>query len=334
MTGLFGADAGSFVATTGDAPPVTLYNRPWEYLERYSVSQHLDDAIRLWNGIGRPGVFSTATLTRGNRSIYTNSSIYSEVYRHYDVEDGIGTFWDLRTCVDDPSLSFREGDTPVSGNFNLYADRAGSAACSDDAMALLMSLRPLLRSASQSWIDLAWRRNEMASMIDSFGDALAMHSRDGRKLHQNTALTKLLSEDVNGHAVEDAMRQLNLEYANGARFPGTTFESSVDTGFQRYRLRATSAASLLPYVGAVLITVQPMKPNPPAVEEIMRRFEFTRREAEVARLLAVGASNKSISAVLGIAEPTARHHTQRVLTKLRISSRSAVLHALRNHSLC
>ncbi len=51
------------------------------------------------------------------------------------------------------------------------------------------------------------------------------------------------------------------------------------------------------------------------------RYGLTQREEEVARLLARGKSNQAIARELDISVHTARHHTQRVLTKLKVHSR-------------
>src|SRR5204863_8523078 len=48
----------------------------------------------------------------------------------------------------------------------------------------------------------------------------------------------------------------------------------------------------------------------------------TRRELEVARLVAHGLTNKEIAAHLGIAERTAETHVQRIVTKLDLRRRS------------
>jgi DNA-binding NarL/FixJ family response regulator len=55
--------------------------------------------------------------------------------------------------------------------------------------------------------------------------------------------------------------------------------------------------------------------------DLAARFGLTRREVEVARLLAQGRSNETIARELNISAHTARHHTQRVLSKLEVHSR-------------
>ena len=52
------------------------------------------------------------------------------------------------------------------------------------------------------------------------------------------------------------------------------------------------------------------------------QFGLTARETEVAMLLAQGRSNVAIAKTLGISTHTARHHTQRVLAKMKVHSRA------------
>ena len=58
--------------------------------------------------------------------------------------------------------------------------------------------------------------------------------------------------------------------------------------------------------------------------EIRERHGLSRRECAVARLLAAGYSNESVARALCISPHTARHHTERVLTKLNVRSRAAI----------
>jgi DNA-binding CsgD family transcriptional regulator len=68
-----------------------------------------------------------------------------------------------------------------------------------------------------------------------------------------------------------------------------------------------------------------------AAPEVGVLARLTAREAEVARLLALGRSNGAIAAALGISAHTARHHTESVMAKLGVRSRAAV--AARLHGL-
>jgi DNA-binding NarL/FixJ family response regulator len=53
------------------------------------------------------------------------------------------------------------------------------------------------------------------------------------------------------------------------------------------------------------------------------QYGLTLREAEVAQRLAEGCSNNEIAEQLHISPHTARHHTQRILSKLGVHSRAA-----------
>lgn len=66
----------------------------------------------------------------------------------------------------------------------------------------------------------------------------------------------------------------------------------------------------------------------PAEDEIRVRFGLTRREATVAWCLAHRQSNDEIARALCVSPHTARHHTERVLGKLKVHSRREVRTAL------
>jgi DNA-binding NarL/FixJ family response regulator len=61
---------------------------------------------------------------------------------------------------------------------------------------------------------------------------------------------------------------------------------------------------------------------PARTAHLQARFGLTARESQVALLLAQGRSNVAIAKALGISAHTARHHTQRVLGKLKVHSRA------------
>lgn len=57
---------------------------------------------------------------------------------------------------------------------------------------------------------------------------------------------------------------------------------------------------------------------------LSERYQLTKRETDVARLLAVGKTNSEVATALAISEHTARRHTEQVLSKLHVHSRAAV----------
>ena len=67
----------------------------------------------------------------------------------------------------------------------------------------------------------------------------------------------------------------------------------------------------------------PHEPADQVTRRLREEFGMTRREVDVALLLAQGSSNTAVAYRLGISPHTARHHTQRVLDKLGVHSRAA-----------
>jgi DNA-binding NarL/FixJ family response regulator len=97
------------------------------------------------------------------------------------------------------------------------------------------------------------------------------------------------------------------------------------------RLEAASRALLSPLGPgeALLVTVAAATaPALPTPDEVRGRLGLTKREAEVALLLAEGLKNDAIAARLFISPNTARHHTEGVMGKLGLTSRAAVGPAL------
>jgi DNA-binding CsgD family transcriptional regulator len=75
---------------------------------------------------------------------------------------------------------------------------------------------------------------------------------------------------------------------------------------------------------AVVVEVEKTTPTLPVEPELQERFGLTPREAEVALLLARGASNEEAGEALGISPHTVRTHAQRLFRKLGIHSRKAL----------
>ncbi len=78
----------------------------------------------------------------------------------------------------------------------------------------------------------------------------------------------------------------------------------------------------------VLVFVQPLKDTLPHDDVLRSRFGLTRKEVRVARLIAEDKTNEQIAAALSISPHTSRHHTERILAKLGVNSRTKVRSAL------
>ncbi|MBA3287538.1 MAG: response regulator transcription factor [Acidimicrobiia bacterium] len=73
-----------------------------------------------------------------------------------------------------------------------------------------------------------------------------------------------------------------------------------------------------------------MRPFEQRIDELVRRLDearrspLTRREREVAGLVAEGLTNREIAARLFLSERTAENHVQHILTKLGLGNRSQI----------
>src|SRR5690606_32252247 len=103
-------------------------------------------------------------------------------------------------------------------------------------------------------------------------------------------------------------------------------------GADDYVTKPFSVMELLARISALLRRV-PVAAGDPEVkaapvgvtdEDLHERFGLTARQIAVARLLAEGCSNAEIARRLSVSYFTARNHTEQVLAKLGVGSRSAV----------
>lgn len=82
--------------------------------------------------------------------------------------------------------------------------------------------------------------------------------------------------------------------------------------------------------GITIVVVQNDQASPfPSGQELASWFGLTRREAQVALLLAARRSNDEIASQLGVTTFTAWRHTEKVLNKLGITKRNDVEAVLR-----
>jgi DNA-binding CsgD family transcriptional regulator len=199
--------------------------------------------------------------------------------------------------------------------------------------------------AATRWVafgdDEAWprqteRRAELALLLDVLGEALMLCDEQGRVLHTNAALGRLMQAEPDAALVQREMESLarGSAPARGTRLIGTasrtaTPEREVRTALRVYRVRRSVATEgLLGPAGAQIVALQPMVVQPLTDEELRDRYGLTAREIVVARLLAEGQTNAELARRLQISPFTARNHTERVLGKLGISSRAKVASAL------
>lgn len=143
----------------------------------------------------------------------------------------------------------------------------------------------------------------------------------GRPLYVNAALRRLMRGARDRAVLTRALRASAHALAGRDEEAfAAAAERRVDAGGSCYRVTAVE----IPRddgPGMVLVVVDRAGERP---GEALARSRLTPRECAVAMLIARGRSNGEISDTLGISAHTARHHTESVMRKLGVRSRTQV----------
>lgn len=174
------------------------------------------------------------------------------------------------------------------------------------------------------------RQVALARLLDALGESVMVCDAAGRELERTTRLAEHLVGDPDRERVLGDMRALGRSL--GLRRAGSDEVSrasagaiEVGTSVACYRLRGTcGGAGLLGPDEVVLVSLERLTPELPSAERLVERHGLTRRQAEVAVLLARGLSNREIARHLAVSAFTVRHHAEWVFTKLRVHSRKAL----------
>jgi DNA-binding CsgD family transcriptional regulator len=199
--------------------------------------------------------------------------------------------------------------------------------------ALLRILLPAFRAGLDAVVRAHVGRERARTLIDAMTEGMALYDLEGRLLHHNPALARLMAEESERELLVRAVTRLAVGLAELAREKGGNVQrhlrwppgQELRTGSGRYRL----SGRVLPAEaeGAppnIMMTVVRIAHDLRGGSSISARFGLTQREAAVARLLAEGRSNAEIARELSISSHTARHHTENVLVKLGVRSRAQV----------
>jgi|SRR5689334_12248515 len=177
--------------------------------------------------------------------------------------------------------------------------------------------------------------HHVIEILDTFAVCYATFDDTGRRTYLSPAAETLLEnhphpDGLLGQARDLAQRAI-AEVAQPRSLGGCS------RGEPPMRVPAGSRGALLLHVRLMrprsgsrvaVVTLQPgphtLSVRPPSEAG----GGLTERETQVAHLLAAGKSTKQVAAALAISPHTARHHTERVYTKLGLRSRVALALAL------
>lgn len=272
-----------------------------------------------------------------------NMTTYTRRYRHRVAGDAwtarykrsvvYREFYAPNRLLDAAGIRFSAGGVTAHVHAETWGE--GGELMDERGRGLLLALEPAFRAAALSLTGAqrcAWQAHRLLDAIDQ---PVGLVNRVGKWVHRTPALQVLL-DGLGAEDREALLGRINDLALTLLRMPTPAVpdEAWVRQSaplLERAGLRVS--AVLLgpdrPYLQShVLVQVERTGGGVQLDPARLLQAGLTPREVEVARLLARGLSDKAIAGTLGFSWHTARRHTEKVLAKLGISSRSGVALAM------
>ena len=159
--------------------------------------------------------------------------------------------------------------------------------------------------------------------LDALGVGLVLCARDGTVLFQSEQARRLLrSSDA------EATRETLVAMARAACEESQDGPPAPTLRHVAHPVEAALAVTVVSVTEGALVAIRPTRAEL-LPEEFLRGYGLTPAEKAVARRLARRLTNKEIAAEMGTSPHTVKHHVERVLAKLGVSSRQEVRRVLR-----
>jgi DNA-binding CsgD family transcriptional regulator len=177
-------------------------------------------------------------------------------------------------------------------------------------------------------------RRALLTTIDECSDGMALVTPMGTPLHWNPALRRMLGKEGESGALREALdvipQRLRQSTCRSESSVTGMAEILVRSPGARYSVRGCMLSTTFGIPPkTMLITVTDVTDDLPLAGEIQRRFRLTRRQAEVARLLAGRLSDAEIASRLGVSWHTVRSHVDHVFSAMGVQSRQQIVERMR-----
>jgi DNA-binding CsgD family transcriptional regulator len=283
----------------------------------------------------------SASMFAGDEAIYGARKLEMQLRRRelpLEVFHWADLCDDGHTPFDGCGMAFHVDATRWMAGLFFFHDRGNLQRFDERATQLLRLLLPAFKAGVDICVRMAAHRTELAHLFDGIDGPLMVFDCEGQMLQQNPAMTTLLQRErkparfeVEIRSVARAVRALvGGDHARGNRVKESApLSRDVQTTTADYRISGSILGSdLLAPKPLIAVAVGRRARAQLTHEELQLRYGLTRRETETARLLAARRGNSEIAHVLGMSAHTARHHTEKILLKLGVSSRREVERAL------
>ena len=203
---------------------------------------------------------------------------------------------------------------------------------SERGLELLRLLVPAFETGARTQRGWHLRGAAFAGALDGANLAAGVYSASGVLLHETAGLREILAAEHERDTLREEMTVLARSLGSSLRADAGIIDAAgacrpkghVRCGAATYCLLASFLDPDLLGDEGVLVVVSRQRPLLPTPAELTTRFPLSRREAEVALLLARGVADAAVAERLAISHHTARRYSERVLRKLGIHSRAAV----------
>lgn len=169
-------------------------------------------------------------------------------------------------------------------------------------------------------------KSSVSRLIDAMDNPVVLMTRDGRVASANAAAGEFFAGRA-GSQLREILETSARVVMGDRRMPVDgpprihAFETAQARFVATFVVAGTDLASQ--DIGAMVLLRcdTTAAQNGKCELSLASRFGLTAQESRVALLLAEHRSNREIAELLGVSVHTARHHTERVLSKLHIHSR-------------
>jgi DNA-binding CsgD family transcriptional regulator len=179
-----------------------------------------------------------------------------------------------------------------------------------------MSQVAMLRRADQA------QNPDWVQTLEVLGVPFIVYGDDGRRAHMSASGMALLFEDPHAALIlQSADRLAGDEVARGG-FPLQIGPVSLVKEVEFPASHIVVSLYACPVKSERWRSIVILHPRP--TRQTTSVSGLSRRENDVARLIAAGLSTKEIARRLAISPHTARHHIERIFARLGVTSRAAV----------
>lgn len=285
------------------------------------VAPGMADGTPMWEQMIMSRVDTLANLYGGDYHRYLGSEYYNDYAGANGAHDTLFA-----------TMSVGGRDAKGMAGLHFWHANPDARLFGDREIALLRLLFPALQAGVEAQLRWGGQRQELLSTLDQMGQAALVCDFSGTLVHVTPGLEAVLQADAEAEHLRVELFTLMREVCRSAAghggrdgsVPGALVRETR-TRSARYLLRGCLYGRQLGGGAAyTLVGLERLTPARRSPEDLREAFSLTRAELRVALLLGDGNSNADIAQKLFISPYTARRHTERVLFKMGVRSRSEV----------